>query len=664
MSTTPRNHGRPAWLPALYIALALGLLVGGHLAARPAVAALVQAGHAGTVETLAAPVEPPGQTQNSRMAYSFSGELPPASAISDLEQRVRIRWARIWLVLMMLLALRHLAVHRSEWSDRLRQLFAETEHPYTLALLRILVFGWLLSRHDTRKLLLYADFPRELAMPPPGLAWALAGPLLGKAAMAVIGPLYAVCCFLAMVGFCTRPAAAVAIALGVYVGGIPKLFGATVYHHVMYWLGAVCAAAPSGDALSVDALWTAYGCPQRGLARASERRTAYAIPLRIIWLLFAMLYFFPGVWKLWNCGLDWFKSSNLAGAMHGRWLDAHMMPQIRVDHMPLVLTLGAINAVIFELCFPLAILYRRTRRIALVEGVVFHGLNKLLLYFDFVHILYCYLVFFDCRGLLARCGRVLLGAPRHLGVDVRDGGALRAAALLRTVDLFDALVIDSSDAAEPGRGVWLVGDARARSGRAALAAVLPRLPLAWPLLPILWPLIFYALRRGSPAPAPAQPDRSPDRAARLALFTGLFILTAGSLAGARELDRGWPFACYPPFAWLSGEYRHVLRITVETPGSPPQRVDEGAITKQLGPQWKAQLFGQVLLTADEATRNARLLAMWRLYQKLDPRLRSAVRAQLDEVRIRIDPDAPGEQLTRHLLTWQKDPAGGASGASR
>jgi len=186
--------------------------------------------------------------------------------------------------------------------------------------------------------------------------------------------------------------------------------------------------------------------------------------------------------------------------------------------------------------------------------------------------------------------------------------------------------------------------------RPAIRAVLPRLPLAWPLLPVLLPLLALALRRGGPAPTDSLPDTAPDRAARRAFVTGMAILFAGSLAGACEMDRGWPFACYPPFAWISGPYRHVLRITTTNAKGEQRPVDETALTKQLGPQWKAQLFGLVLLTPEQELRSARLLAMWHLYQRLDPKLRAVVRVQFDELLVRIDPDAPAEQLERRLLS--------------
>ncbi len=161
------EHARRTRVAAgvVVLALAVGLL--GHFAVNPLVAAAVAAGRRAAVEAVAARPVPPGSTQNSRMEHAFSGELPlPDGSLAQLQQRVRVSWARAFLGLLSLAALAALWRRRAQALERLRAFFAEEDHPYTLAFLRIVVFGTLVARFDTQRWLWFVDFPPDLALPP------------------------------------------------------------------------------------------------------------------------------------------------------------------------------------------------------------------------------------------------------------------------------------------------------------------------------------------------------------------------------------------------------------------------------------------------------------------------------------------------------------------
>lgn len=611
--------------------------VGGHFAVNPIVEAAYDAGAVAALERVGAPVVVPGSNQNSRLEYSMSGAERPAPGTLDHHQRqVRIAFGRAWLAVLLLVVAGLVWRYRDAVRGRLVATFHEEDHPLTLGILRIAVFAVLLKRFNADRWLWFSDFPRELAMPPPGLAWVLDAGVIDRGVAAALCPIFVVLLFMAMIGLFTRASAAAAILLGLYIWGIPKFFGATFYQHSLFWLGALCAAAPSGDALSVDALIRAWRKPGASLALADVRSTSYARPARVAWLFFGVLYFFPGWWKVWECGFDFAFSDNLIHIMRGRWIDGGgNAPWFRPDLVPPLVWIGGLNVLLWELAFPFAMFSPRMRVALLAEGVFFHIMNVVVLYIDFMHMTYCYVVFIDVRALLQRAGRRLWGAQRELVYDAASPSMQRVAAIVKVVDVFDAV------RATPA--------ATGRIGAGALVALAPRLPLAWVLSPIVVPLLALAQAlapaagRTGPSPALQEGDveRARARARRaswLATRVGAFIFSAGFVAGALELDQGWPFACYPPFGWIGGPFRHSVRPTATTADGKVLPYDEDVIIKRMSGNWSAQVNGFVLLTPEPALREQRMRALWRLYTKAQPAFGQAAHVQLDEVTLRIDPE--------------------------
>jgi hypothetical protein len=220
--------------------------------------------------------------------------------------------------------------------------FAAETHPANLAVVRITVFWILFDRLKAGGFRRYARLPEELRFPPFGWETILSAIPLDettvKAAQIAAGAL----AFLAMVGLFTRPAAALASLLGVYVLGSQYLFGKVdhTFHHVI-WFGLLLAASPSGDALSVDA-WRARrrGKPPPGPARA------YALPIRCMWLLMGVAYFFPGLFKL-LAGPQWILSENLRFMLYQSWRHHTVLPFLRLDQFPLLYQAAALGTIVF-----------------------------------------------------------------------------------------------------------------------------------------------------------------------------------------------------------------------------------------------------------------------------------------------------------------------------
>lgn len=128
------------------------------------------------------------------------------------------------------------------------------------------------------------------------------------------------------------------------------------------------AASPSGDALSVDAWIRRWRKKPR-----FEPSTSYAVPVRFCWLLVGTMYLFPGLWKLWETGDQWFDGSKLAIEMFDKWAQLpDFTPTYRFDRVrPLLIVLGAWT-IVLEVGFFFMLFARPTRVAAALFASSFH----------------------------------------------------------------------------------------------------------------------------------------------------------------------------------------------------------------------------------------------------------------------------------------------------
>src|SRR5215467_561070 len=231
----------------------------------------------------------------------------------------------------------------------------------------------------------------------PGLGQALAAILVG---LVVLGAL----------GVRTRLMLGLATVVALYVLGLPQNLGKVHHHHNAVWFLAILAASPSGAVLSVDAVMRRRrgedaGAPGGALAA-----------LRYVWALMAAIYLFPGLAKLVAAVVD-----GWASAEHQRlvlwnkwwqleWYGSTIVPLIRADGLPdFVLTAGALTVIVGEVGLGAAMMFRRTRPVALVLGLGFHLSTALVLGIYFTWLIPAYVALVDWSWLVRRArGR---GAP-------------------------------------------------------------------------------------------------------------------------------------------------------------------------------------------------------------------------------------------------------------
>ena len=153
----------------------------------------------------------------------------------------------------------------------------------------------------------------------------------------------------------------------------------------------VLAFTPCGDAFSLDSR----------ISKAKKERPlfAYAYPILLMELLMTWTYFSSALIKLRVAGLQYLSQDNLPTLAIFHSLDnlhdtafrfAFWLPQVRA-YLPFAV--GVV--LVWELLFPLAVLWRRIRWWILGFGIVFHLSTLFLMNIFFPHHLAMYLLFVD-----------------------------------------------------------------------------------------------------------------------------------------------------------------------------------------------------------------------------------------------------------------------------
>src|SRR5579863_9517 len=113
------------------------------------------------------------------------------------------------------------------------------------------------------------------------------------------------------IGLFTRVSTAICFVFGLYFFGLPASFG-RIHHteHVLIFSFLIMAFSRCGDAWSVDALI------RKGRAGAVKEPPAlsgeYTWPVRMIWVVMALMYFAAGVSKIRHSGFEWINSDTMA----------------------------------------------------------------------------------------------------------------------------------------------------------------------------------------------------------------------------------------------------------------------------------------------------------------------------------------------------------------
>jgi hypothetical protein len=311
----------------------------------------------------------------------MSVSLAPAPPRNGGLNRWWAAWDRLWLAplpLVSLATLRILAFATLLW-------FLVSEYAWVIRLETV-------DRWFYRPLLLFELL--GIGPIPPGLATTLQ-------------PVLVLCALLGLLGIYARVASAVCAAG--YLYSVGQVYSFTNVHHGDGLLGLALIAlalSPSGATLAVRLPWLPGTAAPQPLAAPGP-----GWPVRFIRVQIALVYFLAGYAKLVLSGPAWMDGASLQhylllrGQPIGYWLAAQ--PQL----------CAALSATTFlwELSFPLALVWPRLRWLYVPTAVVFHLVSQHVLGVGFMYFWPFLLVFVEPDALLRWLG------ARRMGLAARPG---------------------------------------------------------------------------------------------------------------------------------------------------------------------------------------------------------------------------------------------------
>jgi hypothetical protein len=331
------------------------------------------------------------------------------ATIASRHVRGRLLFSRVALVVIGLEFAALALWQRHRVLETLKTFFTAPDHPLNLAIFRMALFGAIFNDVNISSTLSFSRMPAGLEFAPWGMAHVLLYLPINPAWAKTACVLLLIFCVTGFVGFLSRTSALACAILGFYVFGISNFFGKVDHNHHLLWFAVLLAASPCGDALAVDVLLAERKRPLKG-AFAAQPDRAYALPLRFAALLMGVIYFFPGFWKLWQSGLDWFLTDDLRNQLYLFWTwsyHAAWLPLFRIDQHPLLCKAAAIATVLFELSFIFLVFSPKLRPVAAFAGFIFHSSTNLLMQISFLSLRICYVALIDWAALL-RCMRTPL----------------------------------------------------------------------------------------------------------------------------------------------------------------------------------------------------------------------------------------------------------------
>jgi hypothetical protein len=200
------------------------------------------------------------------------------------------------------------------------------------------------------------------------------------------------------VGFLTVVTTKTSVLLVVFHQGLVRSFSHFNHDEMIAVLFLfILAFSPCGDAFSID---------NRLRRKTRDAGLRYGYPILLMMILMSWVYFSSAVIKIRVAGVNYLSADNLPALaiyhsldnLHGSHFKlAFLLPAIR-EYLPVVLAI----VLLWELLFPLAVIWKRSRIWILGFGVVFHLGTLFFMNIFFPHHLAMYCVFIDWSRVAKR----------------------------------------------------------------------------------------------------------------------------------------------------------------------------------------------------------------------------------------------------------------------
>jgi hypothetical protein len=283
-----------------------------------------------------------------------------------------------------------------------------------LSVARVAFFGGLLAIHGAHDFSTLGEVSPVLWEPVSVFQW-LPQPAAWVIQAAQIVWRLALLC--AAAGLETRAATAVAFVGGAFLLGLPQNLGAIRLDDTMVVPAlSVMAMARCGDRLSVDRWLATRRTRMVGPSFPLRPSGEYTWPIRLVWVLMAMMYGGSGFAKLRMAGVSWLTSDHIARLLLQQHYGVEPPPLgawgLTIAASPYLHHGLAAASVGIELAFPLALLSARARCLIVPAAYLMHVGIRLLFGANFLGLIALYAFWVPWERLATLAGADWLPTAR------------------------------------------------------------------------------------------------------------------------------------------------------------------------------------------------------------------------------------------------------------
>ncbi len=292
-----------------------------------------------------------------------------------------------------------LYIGRSRIIPFTKDYFTTPTSAYNLAIFRVVIGLYLFGFYHYRTFTTayWATMPHESRVSLPMMGWFIQNVPINPELYFAVGIFGMVLAWFIAFGLFTRPALLINIPISIYLLGVPMFFGKLAHQQIWVWFPAILAFSRCADVFSLDAI----------IRKRIHKQTItnivspiYSLPFKFVWLHFGIIYFFAGIVKLRDCGLEWALGKNMINQIQIEWLQNYdMLPTIRIDHYPIFAHLSGMGLIMFELFYPFLVLTPLTRLISFWGGLSFHQSAQYFMNIGFQDLQQTYVSYINFAGI-------------------------------------------------------------------------------------------------------------------------------------------------------------------------------------------------------------------------------------------------------------------------
>ncbi len=313
--------------------------------------------------------------------------------------QIQLLISRIYVLNAIAIVIVWCYINLNYFSVKIRSFLFAPSSPYNLAVYRILFFFYLGVEyiiHALYRIQFIESKPREAL---PFIGWLIEIiPITKELYFCMcIGGL--VCCFFLITGLFTRFFLVVNAFVVFYCIAAPNFYGKLWHIQFPIWVSWFLLFAPVSKVFSLDRLLFIKNEP---LYASPD----FTFPIKIIWLQLGMIYFWAGIYKLWDTGFEWALGQNMLNQVRLEWFENFdKVPFLRIDKLPVLLHLGGLAVIFFELLFIVFLFSRKLKYISIAGGLIMHNLIGLSMYIFFGALQLHYIVFVNYEKILIRLNK-------------------------------------------------------------------------------------------------------------------------------------------------------------------------------------------------------------------------------------------------------------------